>query len=58
VQDAAGLGHQGPHAEFGQHVRGRLHLVGPAPGVPGGAIDDPLHAARVGRGQFRGDMLA
>jgi hypothetical protein len=58
VQDAAGVGHQGPHTEFGEHVRGRLHLGGPAQGVPGGAVDDPLHAAGVGRGQFRGDVLA
>jgi hypothetical protein len=26
--------------------------------MPGGAVDDPLHAARVGRGQFGGDVLA
>jgi hypothetical protein len=58
VQGAAGVGHHGPHAEFGEHVRGRFHLGGPAHGVPGGAVDDPLHAARVGRGQFGGDMLA
>jgi hypothetical protein len=58
VQDAAGVGHQRRHAEFGEHVRGCFHLGGPAQGVPGGAVDDPLHAARVGRGQFGGDVLA
>jgi len=58
VQDAAGLGHHGWYAEFGEHVRGCLHLGGPAQGVPCGAVDDPRHAARVGRGQFGGDMLA
>jgi hypothetical protein len=35
-----------------------LHLGGPAQGVPGGAVDDPLRAVRVGRGQFGGDVLA
>jgi hypothetical protein len=58
MQGAAGVGHHGPHAEFGEHVGGRLHLRGPAPCVPGGAGDDPLHAARVGRGQLGGDVLA
>ena len=58
MQDAAGVGHQGPHAEFGEHVRGGFHLGGPAQGVPGGAVDDARHAARVGRGQFGGDVLA
>jgi hypothetical protein len=58
VQGAAGVGHHGPDAEFGQHIRGRFHLGGPAQRVPGGPVDDPLHAARVGRGQFGGDMLA
>jgi hypothetical protein len=58
VQGAAGVGHHGPHAKFGQHVRGRFHLGGPAQGVPSGAVDDPLDAARVGRGQFGGDVLA
>jgi hypothetical protein len=58
VHGAAGLGHHGPHAEFGEHVRGRFHLGGPAHRVPGGAVEDPLHAARVGRGQFGGDVLA
>ena len=58
MQGAAGVGHHGPHAEFGEHVRGRFHLGGPARGVPGGAVEDPLHAARVGRGQFGGDVLA
>jgi hypothetical protein len=58
VQGAAGVGHHGPHAEFSEHVRGRFHLGGPAQGVPDRAVDDPLHAARVGRGQFGGDVLA
>jgi hypothetical protein len=58
VQGTAGVGHHGPHAEFGQHVRGCFHLGGPAQGVPEGAVDDPLDAARVGRGQFGGDVLA
>ena len=58
MQDAAGVGHQGRYAEFGKHVRGCLHLGGPAQGVPGGAVDHPLCAARVGRGQFGGDVLA
>jgi hypothetical protein len=58
VQGAAGVGHHRPDAEFGEHVRGRLHLGGPAYRVPGGAVEDPVHAARVGRGQFGGDVLA
>jgi len=58
VQDAAGVGHHGPDAEFGEHVRGRFHLGRTAQRVPGGAVDDPLHAARVGRGQLGGDVLA
>jgi hypothetical protein len=57
VHGAAGVGHHGRHAQFGEHVGGRLHLGGPAYRVPGGAIDDPPHAARVGRGQFGDDVL-
>jgi len=58
VQGAAGVGYHGPHAEFGEHVGGCLHLGCPAQRVPGGAVDDPLHAARVSRRQFGGDVLA
>jgi hypothetical protein len=58
MHDAAGVGHHGTDAEFGEHVRGRFHLGGPAQRVPGGAVDDPLHAVRIGRGQFGGDMIA
>jgi hypothetical protein len=58
VHGPAGVGHRGLDAEFGEHVRGRLHLGRPAQGVPDGAVDDPLHAPRVGRGQFGGDVLA
>jgi len=58
VQGAAGVGHHGPHAEFGEHVRGRFHLGGPAHRVPDGAVEDPIHGARVSRGQFGGDVLA
>jgi hypothetical protein len=58
VQGTAGVGHHGPHAQFGEHGRGRFHLGGPAQRVPGGAVDDPVHHARVGRGQFGGDVLA
>jgi len=58
VQDAAGVGHHGPDAEFDEHVRGRLHLGRPAQRVPRSALDDPLHAACVGRGQLGGDVLA
>jgi hypothetical protein len=58
VYCAAGIGHRGRHAEFGEHLRGRLHLGGPAYGVPGGAIRDPRHAARVSLGQLGADMLA
>jgi hypothetical protein len=28
VESAAGVGHHGPDAEFGEHVGGRLHLGG------------------------------
>jgi len=58
VQDAAGVGHHGRHAEFGEHVRGRFHLGGSAHRVPAGAVDDPLHRSGVGRGQFGRDVLA
>ena len=58
MQGAAGVGHHGLDAEFGEHVRGCFHLGGPAQCVPGCAVDDPVHAARVGRGQFGGDVLA
>jgi hypothetical protein len=58
MHGAAGVGHHRPHAEFGEHGGGRRHLRGPPPRVPGGAVDDPLHAARVGRSQFGGDVLA
>jgi hypothetical protein len=58
VHGAAGVGHQGRHAEFGEHVGGRLHLRGPAHGVPGGAIHEPGHAARVGLGELGFDVLA
>jgi hypothetical protein len=58
VHRAAGIGHRGRHAEFGEHLRGRLHLGGPAYGVPGGAVHDPRHAARIGLGQLGADMLA
>jgi hypothetical protein len=57
VHGAAGVGHHGRHAQFGEHVRGRLHLGGPAHRVPGGAIHDPPHAVRVRAGQFGDDML-
>ena len=50
VQGAAGAGHQGRHAEFGQHVRGRLHLGGTANRVLAGAVGDPLHGGGVGCG--------
>ena len=58
MQGPDGFGHHRPYAEFGEHVRGRRHLGGAARGVPRGAIDDPLHAARIGLGQFGGDVLA
>jgi hypothetical protein len=58
VQEAAGVGHDGRHAEFDEHVRGRFHLGGAAQGVPAGAVDDPLHRPGVGRGQFGRDVLA
>jgi hypothetical protein len=58
VQDAAGVRHHGRHAEFGEHVRGRLHLGGAAYRVPAGAVEDPLHRPGVGRRQFSGDVLA
>jgi hypothetical protein len=58
MQGPAGVGHHRPDAEFGEHGRGRFHLGGPAQRVPGRAVDDPLHHARVGRGQFGGDVLA
>jgi hypothetical protein len=57
VHGAARIGHRRGHAEFGEHVRGGLHLGGPAHGVPGGAVHEPRHAARVGRGQLGFDML-
>jgi hypothetical protein len=58
VQGPAGVGHHGPDAEFGEHGRGRFHLGCPAQRVPGGAVNDPLHDARVGCGQFGSDVLA
>jgi hypothetical protein len=58
VQGTAGVGHHRLDAEFGEHVRGRFHLGGPAQRVPGGAVNDPVYAARVGRGQLGGDVLA
>jgi F420-dependent oxidoreductase-like protein len=58
VHGPAGVGHHGLDAEFGEHVRGRLHLGRPAHRVPDRAVDDPLHAARVGSGQLGGDVLA
>jgi hypothetical protein len=58
VQGAAGVGHHGLDAELGEHVGGGLHLGGPAPRVPCGAVDDPLYAALVRRGQLGGDVLA
>jgi len=50
VQGAAGVGHQGRHAEFGEHVRGRFHLGGAAHCVPPGAAGDPLQGGGIGRG--------
>jgi hypothetical protein len=58
VQGTARVGHHGPDAEFGEHGGGRFHLRGPAQRVPGRPVDDPVHDARVGRGQFGGDVLA
>jgi hypothetical protein len=58
VQGPAGVSHHGPDTELGEHRRGRFHLGGPARRMPGGAVDDPIHDARVGRGQFGGDVLA
>ena len=58
MQGAAGVGHHRSHAQFGEHVGRGFHLGGPAQRVPGGTVDDPLHAARVGRGQLGGDVLA
>jgi hypothetical protein len=58
VQGAAGLGHQGLDAEFGEHVRGRFHLGCSADGVAHGAVRDPLKGARVERAQLGRDVLA
>jgi hypothetical protein len=58
VQGAAGPGHQGRHAEFGEHVRGRLHLRRAAHRVPAGAVRDPVQGGGVGCGQFGRDVLA
>jgi len=57
VQGPAGAGHHRRHAEFGEHLRGRFHLGGPAQGVPSGTVHDPLHTARVGLGQLARDTL-
>ena len=57
MQGAAGVGHHGPDTQFGKHVGGRFHLGGPAHRVPDGALDDPLDHARVGAGQFGGNVL-
>src|ERR1700735_1108470 len=54
----AGVGHGGLDAQLSDHVRGRLHFRAPARRMPCRAVDDPLHAARVRRGQFGGDVLA
>jgi hypothetical protein len=56
VHGPAGVGHEGRHAEFGQHGRGCLHLGGTPHRVLTGAIDDPVHGGGVGRGQFGGDV--
>jgi hypothetical protein len=58
VQGPAGVGHHRRYAEFGEHLHRRFHLGGPAHGVPGGAVHDPLHTARVGLGQLGGDVIA
>ena len=50
MQSTAGAGHQGRHSQFGEHVRGRLHLGGPAHCVPAGAVGDPLQSGSIGRG--------
>ena len=50
MQSAASAGHQGRHSEFGEHVRGRLHLGGSAHRVPAGAVGDPLYGGGIGRG--------
>jgi hypothetical protein len=57
VQGAAGLGHQRRDAEFGEHLRGRLHLGGAAHRVPAGAVGDPVHGGDFGRGEFGRDVL-
>ena len=50
VQGAAGASHQGRHAEFGEHVRGRLHLGAAAYRVLAGTVGNPVYGGGVGRG--------
>jgi len=57
VQGAAGVGHQGRHAELGQHGRGRLHLGGAPHRVLAGAVGDPVQGSGVSGGQFGRDVL-
>ena len=57
MQGAAGPGHQWRHAEFGEHLRGRLHLGGASHRVPAGAVGDPVHGGDFGRGEFGRDVL-
>jgi hypothetical protein len=47
MHGAAGRGHQGRHAEFGEHVGGGLHLGGTAQRMLAGAAGDPLQGGGV-----------
>ena len=58
MQGAAGVRHQGRHAEFGEHLRGGIHLGGTAHGVPARPVSDPVQDGGIGRGKFGGDVLA
>jgi len=58
MHGAAGGGHQGRHAEFGEHVRGGLHLGGAAHRVLAGAVGDPFQGGGVHGGELDGDVLA
>ncbi len=58
MQGAAGPGHQGRHAEFAEHVRGRRHLRRATHRMPAGAVRDPVQGGGVGGGQFGRDVRA
>jgi CubicO group peptidase (beta-lactamase class C family) len=57
MEGAACAGHDGRHAQVGQHRRGGPHLRAPPDRVLPGPGDDPVHGRNVGLGQLLRDVL-